>query len=158
MANQSVLLLKPVDHLGAEGEEVKVRAGYARNFLIPRKIAVPMTQSNRRYVEALNQRRIERESEELACAERLAAQLKKTTVAIAVKTGDGGKMFGSVTVPNLLERLKEDGIELERKQINLAQPIKELGRHQVNVKLHADVQVSVNIEVVSENPIDEEEE
>jgi large subunit ribosomal protein L9 len=158
MANQSVLLLKPVDHLGAEGEEVKVRAGYARNFLIPRKIAVPMTQSNRRYVEALNQRRIEREREELAGAERLAAQLKKTTVAIAVKTGDGGKMFGSVTVPNLLERLKEDGIELERKQINLAQPIKELGRHQVNVKLHADVQVSVNIEVVSENPIDEEEE
>jgi large subunit ribosomal protein L9 len=67
-------------------------------------------------------------------------------------------MFGSVTVPNLLERLKEDGIELERKQINLAQPIKELGRHQVTVKLHADVQVSVNIEVVSENPIDEEEE
>ena len=158
MANQSVLLLKPVDHLGAEGEEVKVRAGYARNFLIPRKIAVPMTQSNRRYVEALNQRRIEREREELAGAERLAAQLKKTTIAIAVKTGDGGKMFGSVTVPNLLERLKEDGIELERKQINLAQPIKELGRHQVNVKLHADVQVSVNIEVVSENPIDEEEE
>jgi len=158
MANQSVLLLKPVDHLGAEGEEVKVRAGYARNFLIPRKIAVPMTQSNRRYIEALNQRRIEREREELAGAERLAAQLKKTTVAIAVKTGDGGKMFGSVTVPNLLERLKEDGIELERKQINLAQPIKELGRHQVTVKLHADVQVSVNIEVVSENPIDEEEE
>jgi len=158
MANQSVLLLKPVDHLGAEGEEVKVRAGYARNFLIPRKIAVPMTQSNRRYVEALNQRRIEREREELAGAERLAAQLKKTTVAIAVKTGDGGKMFGSVTVPNLIERLKEDGIELERKQINLAQPIKELGRHQVNVKLHADIQVSVNIEVVSENPIDEEEE
>ena len=157
MANQSVLLLQPVDNLGAEGEEVKVRAGYARNFLIPRKFAVPMTQSNRRYVDALNQRRIEREREELAGAERLASQLKKTTLAIAVKTGEGGKMFGSVTVPNILDRLKEDNIELERKQLNLAQPIKELGRHQVTVKLHADVQVTLNIEVVSENPIDDEE-
>jgi large subunit ribosomal protein L9 len=157
MANQSVLLLKPVEKLGAEGDEVKVRAGYARNFLIPRKIAVPMTQSNRRYVEALNQRRIEREREELAGAERLASQLKKTNLAIAVKTGEGGKMFGSVTIPNILDRLKEDGIELERKQLNLEQPIKELGRHTVTVKLHADIQVTVNIEVVSENPIDEED-
>ncbi len=158
MATQSVLLLKPLEKLGAEGDEVKVRAGYARNFLIPKKLAVPMTQSNRRYIESLNQRRIEREREELAGAERLAAQLKKTTVAIAVKTGEGGKMFGSVTVPNIIERLKEDGIEIDRKQVNLASPIKELGRHQITVKLHADIQVSVNIEVVSENPIDEDEE
>jgi len=158
MATQSVLLLKPLEKLGAEGDEVKVRAGYARNFLIPKKLAVPMTQSNRRYIESLNQRRIEREREELTGAERLAAQLKKTTVAIAVKTGEGGKMFGSVTVPNIIERLKEDGIEIDRKQVNLASPIKELGRHQITVKLHADIQVSVNIEVVSENPIDEDEE
>ena len=158
MATQSVLLLKPLENLGAEGDEVKVRAGFARNFLIPKKFAVPMTQSNRRYIESLNQRRIEREREELAGAERLAAQLKKTTVAIAVKTGEGGKMFGSVTVPNIIERLKEDGIEIDRKQVNLSSPIKELGRHQITVKLHADIQVSVNIEVVSENPIDEDEE
>ena len=158
MAHQSVLLLQPLDHLGAEGEEVKVRSGYARNFLIPKKLAVPLTQSNRRYIEALNQRRIEREREELAGAERLASQLKKSSIAIAVKTGEGGKMFGSVTVPNIIERLKEDGIEVDRKKLQTDGPIKELGRHQVTVKLHADVQVTINIEVVSENPIEEEEE
>jgi large subunit ribosomal protein L9 len=157
MANQSVLLLKPLEHLGAEGEEVNVRAGYARNFLIPKKLAVPLTQSNRRYIEALNQRRVEREREELAGAERLAAQIKKSSIAIAVKTGEGGKMFGSVTIPNILERLQEDGIELDRKQVHTDGPIKELGRHQVTVKLHADVQVTMNIEVVSENPIEEED-
>jgi large subunit ribosomal protein L9 len=157
MANQSVLLLKPLEHLGAEGEEVNVRAGYARNFLIPKKLAVPLTQSNRRYIEALNQRRVEREREELAGAERLAAQIKKSSIAIAVKTGEGGKMFGSVTIPNILERLQEEGIELDRKQVHTDGPIKELGRHQVTVKLHADVQVTMNIEVVSENPIEEED-
>ncbi len=157
MANQSVLLLKPLEHLGAEGEEVNVRAGYARNFLIPKKLAVPLTQSNRRYIEALNQRRVEREREELAGAERLAAQIKKSSIAIAVKTGEGGKMFGSVTIPNILERLQEEGIELDRKQVHTDGPIKELGRHQVTVKLHADVQVTMNIEVVSENPIEEEQ-
>ena len=157
MANQSVLLLKPLEHLGAEGEEVNVRAGYARNFLIPKKLAVPLTLSNRRYIEALNQRRVEREREELAGAERLAAQIKKSSIAIAVKTGEGGKMFGSVTIPNILERLQEEGIELDRKQVHTDGPIKELGRHQVTVKLHADVQVTMNIEVVSENPIEEEQ-
>ena len=158
MANQEVLLLQPVANLGAEGEAVSVKSGFARNYLLPRRLAVPMNQSNRRYLDALNQRRAERERDELAGAERLAAQLKKTSIAIAVKTGEGGKMFGSVTAANIVERLAEDGIEIQKKQLSLAAPIKELGKHTLEVKLNFDINVSLNIEVVSENPIDTEEE
>ena len=157
MATQEVLLLQPVANLGAEGEPVAVKAGYARNYLLPRKLAVPMNQSNQRYLDALNQRRAERERDELSGAERLAAQLKKTNVAIAVKTGEGGRMFGSVTAANILSRLAEEGIDLQKKQLSLASPIKELGQHSVEVKLHTDIQIKVSIEVVSENPIEEEE-
>ena len=157
MATQEVLLLQPVANLGAEGEAVHVKSGYARNFLLPRKLAVPMNQSNRRYLDALDQRRAQRERDEMADAERLASQMKKSSIAIAVKTGEGGKMFGSVTAANIVDRLKEDGIEIKKKQLSLSGPIKELGRHTLEVKLSADIQVKLNIEVVSENPIEEEE-
>ena len=157
MATQEVLLLQPVANLGAEGEAVHVKSGYARNFLLPRKLAVPMNQSNRRYLDALDQRRVQRERDEMADAERLASQIKKSSIAIAVKTGEGGKMFGSVTAANIVDRLKEDGIEIKKKQLSLSGPIKELGRHTLEVKLSADIQVKFNIEVVSENPIEEEE-
>lgn len=157
MATQEVLLLQPVANLGAEGEAVHVKSGYARNFLLPRKLAVPMNQSNRRYLDALDQRRAQRERDEMADAERLASQIKKSSIAIAVKTGEGGKMFGSVTAANIVDRLKEDGIEIKKKQLSLSSPIKELGRHTLEVKLSADIQVKLNIEVVSENPIEEEE-
>lgn len=157
MATQEVLLLQPVANLGAEGEAVHVKSGYARNFLLPRKLAVPMNQSNRRYLDALDQRRAQRERDEMADAERLASQMKKSSIAIAVKTGEGGKMFGSVTAANIVDRLKEDGIEIKKKQLSLSNPIKELGRHTLEVKLSADIQVKLNIEVVSENPIEEEE-
>lgn len=157
MATQEVLLLQPVANLGAEGEAVHVKSGYARNFLLPRKLAVPMNQSNRRYLDALDQRRAQRERDEMADAERLASQIKKSSIAIAVKTGEGGKMFGSVTAANIVDRLKEDGIEIKKKQLSLSSPIKELGRHTLDVKLSADIQVKLNIEVVSENPIEEEE-
>ena len=157
MATQEVLLLQPVANLGAEGEAVHVKSGYARNFLLPRKLAVPMNQSNRRYLDALDQRRAQRERDEMADAERLASQMKKSSIAIAVKTGEGGKMFGSVTAANIVDRLKEDGHEIKKKQLSLSGPIKELGRHTLEVKLSADIQVKLNIEVVSENPIEEEE-
>ena len=101
MANSEVLLLKPVDGLGAEGDRVKVRAGYARNFLLPKKIGVPITASNKKQIEVLKKRRIERETQELDGAKALAAQLEKTNIAFAVKTGEGGKMFGSVTASDI---------------------------------------------------------
>lgn len=155
MANNQVLLLKPINGLGAEGDTVTVRAGYARNFLLPRKLALPVTQANKKQVESLLKAREAREQKEFEEARALGEKVVATSVAIAVKTGEGGKMFGAVTANDLIERLKEEGVELTKKQLALPAPIKELGSHTATVKLHPDVSVEVSFEVVSENPIDE---
>lgn len=155
MANSQVLLLQPIEGLGAEGDTVTVRAGYARNYLLPRKQALPITQANKKYVESLLKARETREQKEIETARALAEKIGKISLAIAVKTGEGGKMFGAVTTNHLIERLKEEGIELTKKQLSLPQPVKELGSHLATVKLHSEVQVDLKFEVVSENPIEE---
>ena len=154
MAHNEVLLLKPVDGLGAEGDQVKVRAGYARNFLLPQGMAVPLTLSNRKQVDALKKARGLREAKELGGAQELAKQIEKTAIAIAVKTGEGGKLFGAVTANDLHDKLAAAGVTIEKKRIHLGQPVKTLGKHEVNIKLHADVTVVMSFEVVSENPIE----
>lgn len=154
MANSEVLLLKPVDGLGAEGDQVKVRAGYARNFLLPQGKALPLTQSNRKQVDALKRARAIRESKELDGAQELARKLEKTAIAIAVKTGEGGKLFGAVTANDLHDKLVAAGVTIEKRRIHLGQPVKTLGKHEVKIKLHADVTVDLSFEVVSENPIE----
>lgn len=148
------MLLEPVENLGGEGETVKVKPGYARNFLLPRKLALPVNRANRKYVEALSARREAREKQEREYAEGLLAKLETLSIAFAVKTGEGGKMFGSVTANDLVERLKEEGVELEKKQLNLYTPVKTLGKHTTKIKLHNDVSFELEWEVVSENPID----
>ena len=105
MAHTEVLLVKPVEDLGGEGDQVKVRAGYARNFLFPRKIAVPLTGANRKQVDALKKRRAEREQTELNGAQDVAKKLEKTSLAFAVKTGEGGKMFGAITAQDIHAKL-----------------------------------------------------
>ncbi len=154
MAHSEVLLLKPVDGLGAEGDQVKVRAGYARNFLLPQGMAVPLTVSNRKQVEALKRARGLREAKELNGAQEIAAKLAKTNIAIAVKTGEGGKLFGAVTANDIHEKLVAAGIEIEKRRIHLGQPVKTLGKHEVKIKLHTDVSVELSFDVVSENPIE----
>jgi large subunit ribosomal protein L9 len=154
MAHSEVLLVKPVEGLGGEGDQVKVRAGYARNFLLPRSMAVPVTTANRKQVEALKKRRGEREATELSGAQELAKKLEKTGLAFAVTTGEGGKMFGSVTAADLHEKLVAAGFTIERKRILLHTPVKTLGKHEVKVKLHPDVTVELSFDVVSENPIE----
>jgi large subunit ribosomal protein L9 len=153
MAHSEILLLKPVEGLGAEGDQVKVRAGYARNYLLPLKIAAPLTTANRKQVEALKKARAHRESQELQGAQEVASKLAKTSVAFAVKTGEGGKMFGAITSADLHEKLVAAGVELDRKKIHLHTPVKTLGKHEVKIKLHADVSVDFSFDVVSENPI-----
>jgi len=155
MANSQVLLLQPIHGLGAEGDTVTVRAGYARNFLLPRKQALPITQANKKHVESLLKAREAREQKEFENARELSEKIGKISIAIAVKTGEGGKMFGAVTASDLIERLKEEGVELVKKQLGLAQPIKDLGSHSATIKLHADVEAELKFEVVSENPIEE---
>ncbi len=154
MAHSEILLLKPVDSLGGEGDQVKVRAGYARNFLLPRKFAVPLTRANRKQIDALKQRRAEREAHELSGAQELAKKLEKASLAFAVKTGDGGKMFGAITANDLHDKLTAAGFVIEKKRIHLHTPVKTLGQHTVKIKLHADVTVELAFDVVSENPIE----
>ena len=154
MANSEILLVKPVDGLGGEGDQVKVRAGYARNYLLPRGIAVPLTGANRKQVDALKKRRAERESQELSGAQELAKKLEKTSLAFAVKTGEGGKMFGAITANDIHDKLVAAGFTIEKKRIHLHTPVKTLGQHTVKVKLHADVSIELNFDVVSENPIE----
>lgn len=154
MASTEILLVKPVEGLGGEGDQVKVRAGYARNYLLPRKIAVSLNAANKKHVEALKKRRASREQEELSGAQELAKKLEKTSLAFAVKTGEGGKMFGAVTANDIHDKLTASGITIDKKKIHLHTPVKTLGKHTVKVKLHADVSVELNFDVVSENPIE----
>ncbi len=153
MAHTEVLLLKPVDGLGGEGDQVKVRAGYARNFLLPNKVAAPLTKANKKQIEALRKRRAEREAAEHSGAQELAKKLEKTSLAFAVKTGEGGRMFGAITSADLHAKLVEAGIDLDRKKIHLFTPVKTLGKHEVKIKLHSEVTVDLSFDVVSENPI-----
>jgi large subunit ribosomal protein L9 len=154
MANSEILLLKPVDGLGGEGDQVKVRAGYARNYLLPHKFAVPVTQANRKHVDALKKRRAERETHELTGAQEIAQKLAKVSIAFAVKTGEGGKMFGAITAIDLHDKLVAAGFTLDKKRVHLHTPVKTLGQHTVKIKLHADVAVDLTFDVVSENPIE----
>ncbi len=153
MAFSDILLVKPVENLGGEGDQVRVRAGYARNFLLPRKLAVPVTASNRKQIEALRKAREKREMTELELARGLAEKIAATRVAIAVKTGEGGRMFGAVTAADLHAKLVESGVEVDRKRIHLFTPVKTLGQHETKVKLHPEVVVDLTFDVVSENPI-----
>ncbi|MGE9296613.1 MAG: 50S ribosomal protein L9 [Puniceicoccales bacterium] len=155
MASTDVLLLQPIESLGYEGDQVSVKAGYARNFLLPRNLALPVNKANKKHIAALQARKEARLKQEREHAEQVLARLETVTIAIPVKTGEGGKMFGSVTSQDLVDRLKEDGIEVERKQLNLHTPVKTLGKHTTKVKLHPEITYELEWEVVSENPIEE---
>ena len=155
MATTNLLLVKPVDNLGNEGEQVKVRAGFARNYLLPRGIGIPVTRANRKQIEVLRASAEVRRKQELEVANALAAKITSVKVAIAVKTGPGGKVFGAVTAQDIANRLKDEGIALDKKQIFLHSPARSLGQHKTRIRLHQDVVVDFEFEIVSENPIEE---
>lgn len=157
MAHSEILLLEKVDNLGSEGDVVKVRAGYARNFLLPRSKAVPLNQANLKRLDALKIARAAREAEELQNAQDIAAKLGELTIAIAVKTGTGGKLFGSVTAQQIIEKVSEKGFSLDKKHFSGFSPLKNLGQKVVSLTLSKDVSADLKVEVVSENPIEEEE-
>ncbi len=155
MAQSEVLLLQPVTNIGGEGDKVRVKSGYARNFLVPRGLAIPATRSNQRQIESLRKHRAEREAKELAAAQELMEKLKALSLVIVVKTGEGGKMYGAVTNQDIISRISENGINVDRKQVQIPAPIKSIGDHTVGVKLHPEVQGELHLEVVSENPIED---
>lgn len=153
MAKTEVILIQNIVGLGAESDHVKVAAGYARNYLLPQGLAIPLTAANKRRLEALRQRRAEREATELNAMTELAASIGKLLLKLSVKTGDDGKMFGSVTAGTIVDELKTQfAIALDRKKIHLEQPIRTLGEHEIEMRLHPDVNAKLKVLIESSNP------
>ncbi len=155
MATSKILLLEPIRNLGEEGSEVSVKAGYARNYLLPRGKAIPITHANKKKIEELQRQRDERRAKELGVAKDLAGKIEATRVVVIVKTGEGGKMFGAVTAADLADKLEEAGVAVPREKVQLPQPVKTLGGHETEIKVHPDVVATLRFEIVSENPIEE---
>ena len=155
MAHQQVLLVKPVKGLGHEGEAVKVKAGYARNYLFPQGAAVPVNRGTKRQLEVLAKRREERLVKEQAAAKELAERMAQMVVTMPVKVGEDGKPHGAVTNMEIHKAIKALGIEVDRHQIKTGEAIKTLGEHVVTVKIHADVTAELKINVVSDAPLAE---
>ena len=149
MATQiHVVLQQDVQNLGKSGDLVRVRPGYARNFLIPRGLAMPATAGNVARIEDLRARARARASKELAAAQETAKKLESVSVKIARAVGEENKMYGSVTSKDVEEAFAAIGIELDRKKISLHEPIKTLGLSEVPIKLHHDVTAKLRVEVV----------
>ena len=154
MPKVEVILTHNIVGLGAESDQVRVSAGYARNYLLPHNLAIPLTGANKRRLEVLKQRRAEREANELNSMAELGRSLSKITVIIAVKTGDDGKMFGSVTSGTIVDELKKQlDVALDKKRIHLEAPIRTLGEHEVELRLHADVKSTLKVRVESLTPL-----
>lgn len=147
-----VLLLKDVPKLGNAGDEVRVADGYARNYLFPRKLAIPLDEGARRQAEAIRearQRQLEREKRE---AQELARRLEGVTVTISARAGEKDKLYGSVTAADIAEKLQEQhNIEVDRRRINLPEPIRELGEREVEIRLAQSTVAHVKVVVEREN-------
>lgn len=153
MAKVEVILTKPIVGLGAESDQVKVAAGYARNYLLPEGLAIPLTGANKRRLEALKQRRAEREAHELNSMTELARSLTKLICVIKVKTGEDGKMFGSVTAGMIADELKHQfDVTLDKRKIKLNESLRTLGEHEVDLHLHADVHGVLKVRIDSMTP------
>jgi large subunit ribosomal protein L9 len=143
-----VLLQTDVENLGSGGEIVRVRPGFARNFLLPRGLAVPATAGNLARVEDLKKAAAARKQADVVEAQELAKKLEGGSVKITRAAGDEGKMFGSVTSKDIGDAFEKLGVTIDRKKIQLAEPIKSLGTFEVPLKLHGSVSVKLKVEVV----------
>jgi len=153
MAKTEVILTHNVVGLGGESDHVKVSAGYARNYLFPQGLAIPLTGANKRRLEVLRQRRSERESEELSTMSELGQALSKLTLVIQVKTGDDGKLFGSVTAGTIADELKHQyDAAVDKRKIHLPHPIKNVGEHEGELRLHGQVQTTLKVRIESTTP------
>ena len=145
-----LILTENVPGLGAEADVVKVRRGYARNYLLPRGKAYEVTPGALRQLDALKQKRAEREARELNEAEELARRIGKARFVFTLETGETGKAFGSVTAQDIVNRIKNElGAEIDRHKIVLERPIKDTGEHEVAIKLHHDVTAQFVFQVKS---------
>jgi large subunit ribosomal protein L9 len=145
-----VILREDVERLGSRGQVVKVADGYARNFLLPKRLAVAATDSNRKIVEQERQAHLRREAKQKSEAEDLAKLLGGVTVTIAQKAGENDQLFGSVTAKDVVDALAQQNYTVDRRKVQLDEPIKQLGEFKVPVKLHKDVVAEVTVKVVKE--------
>ncbi len=145
-----LILREDVDKLGNRGQLVKVTSGYARNFLLPKRLAVAATESNKKIVEQERQAHLRREAKEQADAGELGKLLAMVTVTISQKAGENDQLFGSVTAKDISEALEKQGYTIDRRKVQLAEPIRTLGQHKVPLRLHRDVTAEITVNVVKE--------
>lgn len=142
-----VILREEIEKLGHRGQVVKVAAGYARNYLLPRKLAVPATEANKKIVEQERQAALRREAKEAAQAQELANLLGTVTLTSVQKAGEQDILFGSVTSKDIADLLEKQGYTIDRRKIELEHPVKTLGEHKINIKLHREVVATVTLVV-----------
>src|SRR6185436_4883805 len=148
-----VILTSNIVGLGGESDQVKVAAGYARNYLFPQRLATPLSNANKRRIEVLRQRRADREAHEFNTMTEMSKGLAKLVCLVKVKAGEDGKMFGAVTAGMIADELKHQfDVSLDKKKIRLEHPIKTLGEHEIELHLHAEVKGTLKIRVESTTP------
>ena len=145
-----VILREHVDHLGNRGEIVKVADGYARNYLLPRKLALLATDGNRKQVEREREKFEAKEGEERKIAEGMSARMGSLEISIARKVGEHDVLFGSVTTSDIATALGAKGFEVDRRKLQLTEPIKKLGEFDIPIKLQREVTVTIKLKVVAE--------
>jgi len=145
-----VILRDHVEKLGKRGEIVKVSDGYARNYLLPRKLALPATEGNRKHVERERKIMETREAEEKSQADAIASRLATVDITIARRVGETEQLYGSVTATDIAEFLKTKGFEIDRRKLILPEPIKTIGEHDVPLKLHREVTAPLKVKVVKD--------
>lgn len=153
MAHTKVLLREDVDDLGARGEIVRVRAGYARNYLLPRNLAVEATAGNVKGIEAERAALLKKEAKERSTAEGQAQQIAALELEFKRKAGEQGALYGSVTSMDVAEALHQRGYEIDRHRIHLREPLKRLGEYTVPVRLHREVTIDLKVRVASEGEV-----
>jgi large subunit ribosomal protein L9 len=159
MAVTEIILKEKITALGAEGDIVKVRRGYARNFLVPNGKAFEVTPANLKRLTALKEKRTQREADELAQAQEFAHRINKIRLEFVLETGETGKAFGSITAKDIEEKLKaEHQIELERHRIALERPIKESGNQELAIRLHSEVTATLKLSVTAHTPESDKDE
>ena len=145
-----IILREDVDHLGRLGEIVRVKNGYARNYLIPYGKAYPATEGTKRQVAIEHSRHAERLAFEKSEAEAFAARLADVSLVFTAKTGDGDRLFGSITTADIADKLAEAGHQVDKRHIELHEPIKTIGEHQIGIRLHMDVTPEILVSVTKE--------
>jgi large subunit ribosomal protein L9 len=153
MAHTKVLLREDVDDLGARGEIVRVRAGYARNYLLPRNLAVEATAGNVKGIEQERAALLKKEAKERATAEAQSQQMGSLVLEFKRKAGEQGALYGSVTSMDLAEALQERGYDIDRHRIHLREPLKRLGDYTVPVRLHREVTIDLQVKVAPEGEV-----